>query len=171
MKNDWLGPSQALALCLLIISSDGVLAKEEHRGGPGKGGTKNAPSHVQKAERAAHAKRRDAPTVGDSAYWRRDWNVIEFLGAGFGAAALRQLLNDDLRLLDIGAKPLPPGIQKKLARGKPLPPGIAKRHPTGLLAETLPRVDGHDWLVIGRNLVLVTAGTLIVREILHEVFD
>jgi hypothetical protein len=70
-----------------------------------------------------------------------------------------------------GAKPLPPGIAKNLARGKPLPPGIAKtRLPDPFIAE-LPYHQGYEWQRIGRDLVLVAVGTLIVAEILEHVFD
>jgi hypothetical protein len=42
-----------------------------------------------------------------------------------------------------GAKPLPPGIAKNLARGKPLPPGIAKRTlPRELIVQLPPVEDG-----------------------------
>src|SRR3546814_19515030 len=40
--------------------------------------------------------------------------------------------------------PLPPGIQKNLARGKPLPPGIAKKL-DGRLLGRLPPYDGYEW--------------------------
>jgi len=70
-----------------------------------------------------------------------------------------------------GAKPLPPGIAKNLARGKPLPPGIARtRLPDPFLHE-LPHHEGYEWQRVGRDLVLVVVGTLIVAEILEHVFD
>lgn len=65
------------------------------------------------------------------------------------------------------AKPLPPGIAKNLARGKPLPPGIAKqRFPAGLLSQ-LPHRPGHEWAVVGNDIVLIAAATGIVVGILH----
>ena len=66
---------------------------------------------------------------------------------------------------------MPRGIQKNLARGKPLPPGIAKRDASPELIAALPRVDGHEWMEVGRDLVLVAAGTLVVKEILQNVLD
>jgi hypothetical protein len=66
---------------------------------------------------------------------------------------------------------LPPGIAKNLARGKPLPPGIARSRVGGPLLGRLPRVDGHEWWQVGRDLVLVAIGTLVVREILRDVLD
>lgn len=70
-----------------------------------------------------------------------------------------------------GAKPLPPGIRKNLARGKPLPPGIAKqRMPTPIVAD-LPRHEGYEWRQAGADLVLVASGSLVISDILEGVFD
>ncbi|MGR8919205.1 MAG: anti-virulence regulator CigR family protein [Gammaproteobacteria bacterium] len=109
--------------------------------------------------------------AGDAAYWARHWDLGEFVTAGFTSAALRHLLGDQTHLLHTSAKPLPPGIRKNLARGKPLPPGIAKKQPGSALIARLPRVDGHQWLEVGRDLVLVAAGTYVVKEIIEAVFD
>ena len=70
-----------------------------------------------------------------------------------------------------GAKPLPPGIARNLARGKPLPPGIAKTRLPDPFIHDLPHHDGYEWQRVGRDLVLVAIGTLIVAEILERVFD
>lgn len=64
------------------------------------------------------------------------------------------------------AKPLPPGIQKNLARGKPLPPGIAKRYlPNGLVGQLPPR-PGYEWRIVGADVLLVVAATQLVVGIL-----
>ncbi len=60
---------------------------------------------------------------------------------------------------------LPPGIQKKLARGKPLPPGIAKKL-DGRLVGQLPRYDGYEWQQAGPDLILVSIVSGIVYEVL-----
>jgi hypothetical protein len=70
-----------------------------------------------------------------------------------------------------GYKSLPPGIAKNLARGKPLPPGIARRAVPGGMLNSLPRIDGHEWQVSGRDLILIALGTLIVVEVLQNVFE
>lgn len=74
---------------------------------------------------------------------------------------------------DVGAsgyQPLPPGIRKNLARGKPLPPGIAKKMaPAGMVAH-LPVYAGHEWRVLGSDLVLVAIATSVVVEVLVDVF-
>lgn len=70
-----------------------------------------------------------------------------------------------------GAKPLPPGIRKNLARGKPMPPGIQKtRMPDGFISQ-LPHHPGHEWQQAGGDLVLVASGSLVISDILEGVFD
>lgn len=69
-----------------------------------------------------------------------------------------------------GLSGLPPGIRRNLARGKPLPPGIARRNLPDGMVRGLPVVQGHEWRVAGTDLVLVALGTLIVAEILQDVF-
>ena len=67
------------------------------------------------------------------------------------------------------AKPLPPGIAKKLARGKPLPPGIAKRAlPPDLLRIAPRRADGVSYGIVGDAVVATRAGIII--DILTGVF-
>lgn len=70
-----------------------------------------------------------------------------------------------------GRGALPPGIRRNLGRGKPLPPGIARQVvPGGMLVE-LPRIEGHEWAIAGRDLILIVIGTLVVAEILEDVFE
>ena len=70
-----------------------------------------------------------------------------------------------------GYKPLPPGIRKNLARGKPLPPGIAKRYAPAPMVSRLPVHPGHEWRVVGTDLVLVAVATAVVVDILIDVFS
>lgn len=70
----------------------------------------------------------------------------------------------------VGYSPLPPGIAKNLARGKPLPPGIAKKYPSAMMLNQLPAHPGYEWRVAGTDLILVSIGTLIVADILKNVF-
>ena len=93
------------------------------------------------------------------------------IAASLTAASIRASLGANVGVLHTGAKPLPPGIQKNLARGKPLPPGIAKKAIPGGLFPHLPRVDGYEWIQVGTALVLAGVGTLIVKEIIENVFD
>ena len=70
-----------------------------------------------------------------------------------------------------GYQPLPPGIRKNLARGKPLPPGIAKRYAPAPMVSRLPVHPGHEWRVVGTDLVLVAVATAVVVDILLDVFS
>jgi hypothetical protein len=70
-----------------------------------------------------------------------------------------------------GYKSLPPGIAKNLARGKPLPPGIARTRVPGGMLNSLPQIEGHEWQISGRDLILIAIGTLIVVEVLQNVFE
>ena len=87
-------------------------------------------------------------------------------GISFGDA---RRLATDYKLT--GSKPLPPGIRKNMARGKSMPPGIAKTRMPDTFISQLPHHEGHEWLHIGADLVLVVAGTLIISDILEGVFD
>jgi hypothetical protein len=70
-----------------------------------------------------------------------------------------------------GAKPLPPGIQKNLARGKPLPPGIQKTRMPDAFISQLPHHPGYEWRQAGADLVLVVSGSLVISDILEGAFD
>jgi len=70
-----------------------------------------------------------------------------------------------------GLRSLPPGIQRNLARGKPLPPGIARQLVPGRMLADLPVISGHEWRITGRDLVLIAIGTMVVVEILEDVFE
>ena len=76
--------------------------------------------------------------------------------------------------IDTGARgyqPLPPGIRKNLARGKPLPPGIAKKYAPAPMVSRLPVHPGHEWRVVGTDLILVAIATAVVVDILIDVFN
>ncbi len=67
------------------------------------------------------------------------------------------------------AKPLPPGIAKKVARGGTLPPGIAKRYlPQDLLVQLPPR-PGYQWVMVDNDLVLIAAATGLIVDILADI--
>jgi hypothetical protein len=93
------------------------------------------------------------------------------LAAGATSALVSALLGGQTQHLAVGAKPLPPGIQKQLARGKPLPPGIAKQRLPSSLSARLPPVSGHDWIRIGTELVLIGIATNVVAQVIHNVFS
>jgi hypothetical protein len=87
-------------------------------------------------------------------------------GVSFGEA--RQLAVDHHLT---GNKPLPPGIRKNLQRGKPLPPGIAKQQMPGSFVSGLPHYDGYEWNRAGTDLVLVVSGSLVISDVIENVFD
>jgi hypothetical protein len=66
-----------------------------------------------------------------------------------------------------GAKALPPGIRKNLARGKPLPPGIAKQVLPGELGLS-PRT-GYEVIRAGVDVLLVELATGIIHDVLMDV--
>lgn len=97
-----------------------------------------------------------------------DAGLSATVSAGITIGDARQIAS---RYQLTGAKPLPPGIRKNLARGKPLPPGIAKtRLPDGFVGQ-LPRHEGYEWQRAGADLVLVVSGSLVISDILEGVFD
>ncbi len=67
------------------------------------------------------------------------------------------------------AKPLPPGIAKKLARGKPLPPGLAKRALAPELVTQLPPRSGFEISIVGDRVVLLDTQGLVV-DVMVDVF-
>lgn len=83
----------------------------------------------------------------------------------------RQLVLSYLRDTRYAPEPLPPGIAKNLARGKALPPGIAKRYPPQDLLVRLPQRPGYEYLIAGRDLLLVAAATGVIVDVLREVID
>lgn len=67
------------------------------------------------------------------------------------------------------AKPLPPGIQKNLARGKPLPPGIAKRAAPADLRSRVRIPAGYELVEVGLDVVLVEVATQVIHDVLMDV--
>lgn len=60
------------------------------------------------------------------------------------------------------AKPLPPGMAKRLAKGKPLPPGIAKQvMPPDLLRIAPPLPKDAEYGIVGNAVVVTKAGMVI----------
>ncbi|WP_337842240.1 anti-virulence regulator CigR family protein [Rheinheimera sp.] len=89
------------------------------------------------------------------------------VGAGISVNEARQLA---LEYQLTGEKPLAPGSRNKLRKGKPLPPGLQQRAaPVGFL-DRLPVHPGYEWQLLGTDLVLVSVATLIVADVLTDVF-
>jgi hypothetical protein len=147
-----------LALALVLSSVPHPAFAEKGGGKPDWAGDKGGHGHVKGGH--GHVK-------GGAG----GMDASGLLAAGATAALVAALLGGQTQSLAVGAKPLPPGIQKKLARGKPLPPGIAKQTLPQSLSARLPVVDGHDWIRIGTELVLVGIATNLVAQVIHNVFN
>ena len=100
-------------------------------------------------------------------------NLAEHLVVGLITAAERAIIDgyldrnrNHLPPQLAGAKPLPPGIQRKIARGGTLPPGIAKRYMPGDLLAELPARPGQKWLLAGTDLVIVEIATNVIVDVL-----
>ncbi len=66
-------------------------------------------------------------------------------------------------------KNLPPGIQKKLARGGTLPPGIAKQYlPDGLVTQLPPPPHGYERRIVGSDVLLVEIDTGVIADIITD---
>ena len=89
--------------------------------------------------------------------------------AGISVSAARSLAIE-VGIQQGSHQALPPGIRKNLARGKPLPPGIAKKMAPPALVARLPVHPGYEWRVVGTDLVLVAIATLIIADVLFDVF-
>ena len=80
----------------------------------------------------------------------------------------KRLIRDYYRQHPPGqVKPLPPGIQRKIARGGAVPPGIAKRYLPGELEGRLPVRAGYERRVVGRDVLLVEQATGLILDILE----
>lgn len=106
--------------------------------------------------------------------WKEDREDLRDLQDGLNLVS-SLISADDARSLArksgaTGYKPLPPGIQKNLARGKPIPPGIQKTRMPGGMMNNLPKQKGYEWRGAGTDLLLVQEGTEIVADVLRDVF-
>ncbi|TPG94701.1 hypothetical protein EAH72_17410 [Pseudomonas caspiana] len=102
---------------------------------------------------------------GKGSYGADGWDR----GPTIDLGGVRVILGDNRQYWG-NASPLPPGIQKNLARGKPLPPGIAKKL-DGRLAGRLPRYDGYEWYQAGTDVILAAVATGIIYQVLHDALD
>lgn len=97
-----------------------------------------------------------------------DASLAVTVSAGISLGDARRLASD---YKISGGKPLPPGIRKNLARGKPLPPGIQKTRLPDAFVNQLPHHEGFEWQRVGTDLVLVVSGSLVISDVLENVFD
>ena len=128
-----------LLICVSLALAGPVLAEGKGGGQGRKGGNDNGPSAGEVVA--------DAITAAERSL------ILAYIGQHRGDPAFQ-------------AKPLPPGIQKNLARGKPLPPGIAKRYLPGDLLAQLPPRPGYEWRIVGADVLLIAAATQIIVGVL-----
>jgi len=153
---------------LLAFSLSAASAFAEKGGGkPDWAGSKHDRTHGKPDWNAAPAQSNDLRSTGSM----RGMDAGAVLAAGATAAVVSALLGGQTRTLAVGARPLPPGIQKNLARGKPLPPGLAKQAVPQPVLARLPVVDGHNWIRVGTELVLVGIATNVIAQVIHNVFN
>ena len=105
---------------------------------------------------------------GDKTELNADFSLSATISAGISIGDARKLASN---YQIIGAKPLPPGIRKNLARGKAMPPGIQKTRMPGSFVNELPYHEGYEWQQAGADLVLVVSGSLVISDILEGVFN
>ncbi len=158
------------ALALTLVLSSVPDAAFADRGG-GKGEHGHAYGKPDKGDSQSREHFDNGQNSGQFGGGAADMDPGSLLAAGATSALVSALLGGQTQHLAVGAKPLPPGIQKRLARGKPLPPGIAKQHLPPSLYARLPPVDGHDWIRIGTELVLIGIATNVVAQVIHNVFS
>lgn len=166
-----------IAACFTLGQTTAMAAPPDGKGKPEKGANQSKDKGSKKSGDDDRATA-DSDDLGDYLYSKEGKRISRhysdpeaLLVAGLTGLIIEEILGEDTESLHVGAKPLPPGVAKNLARGKPLPPGIAKKRVSGPLLEHLPHVDGHDWLQVGTELVLVAVATGIVVEIVDQVFD
>ena len=158
----------AFALTLVLSSVSDPAFAERGGGKPDWAGDKGGHGHGKPDKGGKESRERFNNSHVQGGVGGMDASSV--LAVGATAALVSALLGGQTQTLVVGAKPLPPGIQKNLARGKPLPPGIAKQRLPQSLSVRLPVVDGHNWIRIGTELVLVGIATNLVAQVIHKVF-
>ncbi|MGB0562920.1 MAG: hypothetical protein ACPGVO_14130 [Spirulinaceae cyanobacterium] len=152
MRLNWRKTGIALTVVVLIgtIATPSFAGRGNGRGN-GQGNGRNPNVEVETVESS------QLLTLTTS---QRTWliNLVE------GTGDDNDLLSEAIRLEITNLSPLPPGIQRKLARGGTLPPGIAKK-------VTLPRAivsylelpnDDVDIIVVGDNLAIVDSANTVI---------
>lgn len=65
---------------------------------------------------------------------------------------------------------LPPGLAKQIERNGALPPGLGEqRLPDDLLAQLPKQHSGHDYRVVGGDIVLVDLATRVIVDVIKDV--
>lgn len=171
---------RAVTLALLLGAAGAWGAPPEGKGGPPKEHGGKVGGRPEKAERRGEVgERGNKGTKAVDSRHDRPHEARAPSGGSRGAETLVTAgisVGDARRIaIDVGIRPgtydpLPPGIRKNLARGKPLPPGIAKKVAPPAMVAHLPVHPGYEWRIVGSDLVLVAVATLIIADVLFDVF-
>lgn len=156
-----------VSVSALLLSAASDAKPPEDKGKPHKAATSNSERIDETRARGNSGRSHGRERHGDYDKHVRD-DVHDLVRAAIGFDQVRRVAVDHGYT---GYSELPPGIRKNLARGKPLPPGIAKKAvPPGLLGQ-LPHYPGYEWQVAGSDLVLISAASAIIADVLYDVFD
>lgn len=145
------------ALALLGLMTAGIALAEPADARPGNGnGRGNRPARPVAVEESA--------TVDTTqTLLTRDRNAL-LVDIIYGIGEHSELISEDLRAEIVGDfNSLPPGIQRRLARGRSLPPGIAKKYL--LPVSVLPVLDldpDTTLVVVGRNVLILNPQNIVV---------
>jgi hypothetical protein len=174
-----------LSLLVFILGSfnsavyAGIGVIEDAYGGPGgghgqgkghgKGGSKNIGKNVgkNKGQNIGQSKRLNK---GVNKQANKAVNVNKSNKVGF-VNKNRTTISKYYKAKPFPVTTLPPGIAMNLQRGKPLPPGIARVFLPADLVSQLPAYPGYEYLVAGKDVVLVNSTTGVVADILANVLQ
>ena len=63
-----------------------------------------------------------------------------------------------------------PRLRMDLVRGRTLPPGIARKLSHRRMLTMLPVYPGYEWRVVGPDLILVSAASAVIADVIYDVF-
>jgi hypothetical protein len=138
-------------LAALVVALGLITPAVGHAGKPENAGK---PQDAGKPEEAGKSGKSTASTTVTST---ANTAITTTAGVKFGSADIQAFR--DYMAKNPGyagsVKPMPPGMEKKIQKGQPLPPGIQKtRLPEGL-STRLPKREGCEVALLGRDAVLI----------------
>lgn len=152
---------------LIGIVSPSVLAKKG--GNPGKGHGKGSMQGVG----SGHGKGHKLKSVGKGRNYDGPGSKQALSARSISKVNFsdndRENITNFFSKHPVNTTGLPPGIAMNLARGKPLPPGIAKVFLPNDLSNLLGNNKNYDYLIAGRDVLLVNRSDQIIADILHNI--
>ncbi|EKE00599.1 MAG: hypothetical protein ACD_21C00319G0004 [uncultured bacterium] len=144
-----------------ILSSSIYAKKGGASGGSGKGSAMSSAGNSGKGHKHFNSKKKSSKSAGrgsDNSKSERNFSDKD-----------REIINNFFSTHPFNTTGLPPGIAKNLARGKPLPPGVAKVFLPQDLINSLGAYPNYDYLVAGRDVLLVNKSDQIITDILYNI--